>query len=356
VSRLGCGIVGCGGAAADMCRAIDRLPETYVAAVHDRVAGRAAELGSAHGAAVHASQDELLRDPLVDVVYVALPHYLLAPTAEAALGAGKHVLVEKPMALDVAAIASLRRLADDARLKIAPVFELRASSVFREARRLVAAGAIGDVRAVRIRTVIDKHAAYWQSGPRGLVRDGWRARRAEAGGGVVLMNSIHQLDLTRYVTGLSFVRALAELATSYADVEVEDSAAAVLRLSNGALGTLVAAAHSPGATHEERIELDGSAGRLDLPDPSGPDAACVRVFLTRPWNDLAAGRWLELETARNDAYLDLLRDFVAAVERGSALPATADDAAAALATVLAVYDAAASSGAVDVEQPASPVA
>jgi predicted dehydrogenase len=235
------------------------------------------------------------------------------------------------------------------------VLELRAGSAYREARRLAGAGAVGEVRAVRVRTVIDKPGAYWESGPRGRVRDGGRARRAEAGGGVVLMNSIHQLDLVRYVTGLSFVRALAEVATSHADVEVEDSAAAVLRLSNGAIASLAAAAHSHGAAHEERIEIDGSAGRLDLPDPSGPDAGSVRVYLTRPWEELAAGRWLELELTRADPYLDFLGGFVAAVERGAALPATSEDAAAALASVLAIYEAASSGGAVEVERGAAPI-
>src|SRR5581483_7517985 len=164
---------------------------------------------AAHGAAVSGSLDELLADPRVAVVYVALPHHLLGPTAERALAAGKHALVEKPLALDPAAVAALQRLAAEQGRTIAPVFELR---------------------------------------PRGVVRDGWRARRAEAGGGVVLMNSIHQLDLIRYLTGLSFVRAVAEVATAYADVEVEDTAAAVLRLSNGAIVGLAAAAHSPGAS------------------------------------------------------------------------------------------------------------
>src|SRR5581483_12476072 len=102
---------------------------------------------AAHGAAVSGSLDELLADPRVAVVYVALPHHLLGPTAERALAAGKHALVEKPLALDPAAVAALQRLAAEQGRTIAPVFELRASGVFREARRIVAGGAIGEVRA-----------------------------------------------------------------------------------------------------------------------------------------------------------------------------------------------------------------
>ena len=348
MTRLGFGIVGCGGAAADMAAAIARLPGTHVALVHDRVPARAAELAAANGARPCGSLDELLADRAVEVVYVALPHHLLAPTAAAALEAGKHALVEKPFALEVDVARSLGRLAVERGLLAAPVFELRTSAVAREAQRLVAGGAIGDVTAVRIRTVIDKSPAYWQSGPRGLVNDDWRGLRAEAGGGVVLMNSIHQLDLVRYVTRLSFVRAAGEVATLHADVEVEDSAAAVFRLSNGGVASLVAAAHSPGATDEEEIEIDGTEGRIDLPDPSSEHAASVRVFLRRPWEHLAAGSREEVHVGRTDTYLELLRSFVSAIEHGTPPAATVHDAAGALAAVLAIYASATSAGTVDV--------
>jgi len=193
---------------------------------------------------------------------------------------------------------------------------------------------------VRIRTLIDKPDAYWQSGPQGLVNDAWRARHAEAGGGVILMNSIHQLDLVRYITGLVFVSAIADVATLYADVEVEDSAAAVLRLSNGAMGSVVAAAHSPGATSEERIEIDGSLGRIDLPDPSSREAGRLRIFLRRGWRDVEAGQWVDADGEEGDPYAEFLRGFVDAVAGRAEAPACADDAAAAVATVLAIYDAA----------------
>jgi len=351
LTRLGIGTVGCGGAAEDMAAAIEQLPETYVAAAYDTLPERARALAQAHGAKAHRSVEELFADRTVDVVYIALPHHLLAPTAMAALAAGKHVLVEKPMALDVETARELERLAAERGRLIVPVLELRTSAVAREARRLVTGGAIGEVTSVRIRTVIDKPATYWQSGPRGLVNDSWRARRAEAGGGVVLMNSIHQLDLVRYVTGHSFVRASAEIATLHADVEVEDSAAAVLRLSNGGIASLAAAAHSPGATDEERLEIDGTEGRIDLPDPSRNPGA-LRVFLRRRWEELPAGRKLDLDIGETDTYLELLRGFVLALTENKPPPVTARDAAKALATVLAIYESSTTGRAVDIDHAA----
>jgi predicted dehydrogenase len=324
----------------DICRAVEQLPEAHVAAVHDRVDERARHVVSTYGGTSHPFLDALLDDPAVDVVYVGLPHHLLAPVAAAALSAGKHALVEKPMGLDVEEIRSLGRLAAAAGLTLAPVFELRTTGLFREARRLVQAGAIGPVRTVRIRTVIDKPDAYWLSGPHGLVVDSWRSRRAEAGGGVVLMNSVHQLDAVRFVTGLSFVRAQAAIATMHADVEVEDTAAAVLQLSNGAIASLAAAAHSPGAVDDERIELDGAEGRLDLPDATGDGQPGLRLFLRRRCAELPARKWVELDVDESDAFHELLRRFVQAVAEGGEPPASAADAAAALATVLAIYESA----------------
>lgn len=346
MSALGVGIVGCGWAATDVVRAIGTLADARVAAVHDLHAERAAALANAVGAAVHTDLDGLLHDPAVAIVYVGLPHHLLAPTARRALAANRHVLVEKPVALEEPAVRDLRKLAEQRGLTLGVVFELREAGPFRLARELIAAGAIGDIRAVRLRTVIDKRPEYWTAGSRGVVSDGWRARRDQAGGGVVLMNSIHQIDLVHSLTGLRFVRAMADVATLTAPVEVEDHAAAALRLSNGAVVSLVASAHSPGATREERIEIDGAEGRLDLPDPYGPGR--VRAFLRRPWGELAAQRWLDLEVATVDMHVALVRGFLDAVRTGGAPPAGIDDAALALATVLAIYRSAASGQSVDV--------
>lgn len=331
---LGWAIVGCGWAAGDVCRAIDEVDGGRVVAVHDRVEDRARAFADRHRATQHVSLEDVVADDAVDVVYVALPHHLLAATAERALAADKHVLVEKPMALETGAIDSLRRLAAERGRVIAPVFELRAKPVYREARRLTAAGAIGRIDQIRIRTIIDKPMDYWSAGS-------WRAGQREAGGGVVLMNAIHQLDLVRYITGLDVASVAAETATLTADVEVEDAAAAVLRYENGAIGGLVAAAHSPGAECEERIEIDGSHGRIDLPDQSAAGSDRLRVFLRRRWERLEAGRWIDVDAGRADAYVDYVAGFAGAVRGERDLPATAGDAAAALATVAALYESAA---------------
>ena len=340
VGPLGIGIVGCGGAASELVRAARESDQVRVVAVHDVVAGRATELAATAHARVQPGLRDLLADPVVEAVYVSLPHDQLAPTAIAALEAGRHVLVEKPLAIDAAGVRAVRAAATSARRAVGVMFELRAVASMATARDLVRAGAIGPIRAVRIRTLIDKPATYWRAGPSGRGGDPWRASRTRAGGGVVLMNAIHQVDLVRWITGLEVERVAAETQAGVAGVEVEDVAAATFRYEGGAVGSLVAAAHAPGAAGEETIELDGTDGALRLGDPYLPSPD-LRLFLRRGHGRLTAGRWTRLRPAPVDAWTVTLDAFAAAIRAGRPPQPGLEDAAAALTTVLSVYRAAA---------------
>ncbi|MHB1104595.1 MAG: Gfo/Idh/MocA family protein [Devosia sp.] len=334
---LGLGIIGCGWAAGEIARAATFLPRLRIVAVCDTHPERAKAFAERTGARAAADIDQLLADPQVSAAYVGLPHHLLAPTVERALNAGKHVLAEKPLALSAAGAMRLGALAASRNRKLAVFFELRRSGPVGLARRLYFEGSIGKPRFVRIRTVISKRLEYWG----GNGTPNWRARKSEAGGGVLLMNTIHQLDALRYVTGLDYVRATGEIGTFSAPAEVEDAASATLRLGNGALVSLTATAHSPGASHEETIEIDGELGRIDLPDPFG--TAPVRLFRTadRTWNDVP--------TARPDSHAGMIDGFLDAIIEGRDVPAGAADAAAAFSAVAAIYRSAREGRAIDID-------
>jgi predicted dehydrogenase len=186
---------------------------------------------------------------------------------------------------------------------------------------------------IRIRTIIDKPLAYWGT----TAAPSWRAAKQKAGGGVLLMNTIHQLDSLRYITGLDYVRASGEIDTFTAPAEVEDAVSATLRLSNGGLVGIVAAAHSPGAKEDETIEIDGERGRLDLPYPFGSDP--VRLYQKA---------WTDLPTERPDSHASMLEAFLDAIRTNGPVPASARDAAAAIATVNAIYQSAAEGRSVDI--------
>ena len=223
-------------------------------------------------------------------MYIAVPHNQLAPLTTRALEAGKHVLVEKPMATTLAEADALVALAEARGLALGVFYELRHAAANVRARAMLQGGVIGRIIGVHSQTLIDKPQIYWQVGTAGRTRSAWRASLAEAGGGVVLMNTSHGLDTIRWLTGLEVVRVAGEIGTLAAEgVEVEDTASASLRFDNGAIGSLFVGAHMAGAAEDERITLFGTEGQLRLPHLYGSNP--LQVFLRREWGGLAPSEW-----------------------------------------------------------------
>jgi predicted dehydrogenase len=166
----------------------------------------------------------------------------------------------------------------------------------------------------------------------------WRASRAQAGGGVVMMNTSHGLDALRYITGLEVVGIAGEIDTWVPGVEVEDTAAATLRFDNGAIGSLFAGAHLAGGG-EEACDLYGTQGQLRLPDAYGHDP--LRLYLRQAWGDFEAGVWHSLPQSPVNCYALAVDDFARAVQRGQPAPTSGRDARAVLALVLGLYESAA---------------
>jgi predicted dehydrogenase len=340
-SSFSFGIVGCGGAAVDIARAIDSVDGASLAGVHDRDPARAEAIGGPRDATIHRTLRGLLRDPAVDAVYVALPHDRLAPTAIAALRAGRHVLLEKPAATRLASITAIRAAATSADRRVGVVFPLRHVSTVVEARRLVRSRAIGRLRSIRIQTLIDKPASYWRSGPAGLVGDPWRGSLRQAGGGVLLMNTIHQLDVVRLITGTDPLRVAGLTSAGVAGVEVEDVAVAVIDYEGGAVGSIVAAAHAPGYHDAETIEIDGDDGAIRLGDLYEAAPALESIVRRRPGDpadeDETVGRWVRSAPPPIDPWSATVASFVDAVRNGREPDPGIADAEVALATVLAIY-------------------
>src|SRR5436309_5866316 len=209
--KLRFGIIGCGGAAIPVTQALAASAVAEPVAAYDLNPALAQDFGQRFGVTVHGSLEALLASAAVDSVYIAVPHHLLAPLAAQALRAGKHALVEKPMALNLAVADELIALADAGRLALGVNYELRQSAQAIQARALVQAGAIGEVLAVRLQTIIDKPASYWQAGYSGRWVSSWRGSKAQAGGGVVLMNTSHQFDSVRFITGLEVASISGEI-------------------------------------------------------------------------------------------------------------------------------------------------
>jgi predicted dehydrogenase len=328
------GILGCGTASIPVCEAIAASSFTELAAVYDMNKDMANDISQRFHVRATETLDELLNSP-VDAVYIAVPHYLLAPLTQQVLEAGKHALTEKPLGISLEEVDRLIQLANEKHLALGVFYEMRYASAHAIAREFVQAGAIGNIIGVQIQTLIDKPLSYWQSGYAGRSVNPWRGVKAQAGGGVVLMNTSHLLDVLFYVTGLNVSSVSGEIRTLASDVEVEDIAAATLRFDNGAIGSLIAGAHISGAHGDECCSIYGTEGQIRLPDPYGSDP--LRIYLKQQYDQFSPGQWHAISLKHVPVYQRAIEEYAKALQSGDCAPIDAHAARKVLSVVLAIY-------------------
>jgi predicted dehydrogenase len=278
--------------------------------------------------------DELLNSA-VDAIYIAVPHYLLAPLTRQVLDAGKHALTEKPLGITLEEVDGLIQLAAETQLALGVFYEMRYAPAHAIAREFVQAGAIGRIIGVQIQTLIDKVPSYWQSGYAARSFNPWRGVKAQAGGGVVLMNTSHLLDAIFYITCLNITSVSADVGTLVANVEVEDTASATFRFDNGAIGSLIAGAHMSGAHGEECSTIYGTEGQIRLPHPYGVDP--LQVYFKQPYGAFAAGEWHSMPLEPVAVYQRAIEDYARALQSGDCVPIDAHAARKVLSVVSAIY-------------------
>ncbi len=198
----------------------------------------------------------LLRSGAADAVILAVPHPLHARLAEEAMAAGLHVLSEKPLDIRVSDARKAVAAAKETGRVFAVMLNQRTNPIFRRARDIVASGALGSLkRSVWIITNWYRTQHYYDSG-------GWRATWQGEGGGVLLNQAPHNLDLWQWICGMPVeVSARCEIA-KYHHIEVEDEAALFVRYANGATGVfLTSTGEYPGTN---RLEISGTRGKIVL--------------------------------------------------------------------------------------------
>lgn len=329
------GIVGCGSAALPVCEALTDSPRTELTAVYDLNPALAEDISLRFHVARMESLEQLLANPSVDAIYIAVPHYLLAPLTQKVLVAQKHALTEKPLGISLEEVDQLIALSAAGQLSVGVFYEMRYAPAHALAHELVQRGAIGKIVGVRLQTLIDKPRSYWRSGYSERSVNPWRGVKSQAGGGVVLMNSSHLLDALFHITGLSVTRVSAEIGTLTAEVEVEDIAAATLRFDNGAIGSLVAGAHIHGAHHEEFLSIYGTEGQIQLPDPYGTDP--LRLYVTKQYEQFSPGGWHAIATQPVPVYRQAIEEYAKALQHGERAPIDAQAARQVLSIVSAIY-------------------
>jgi predicted dehydrogenase len=295
--EIGWGLIGCGDIAGKrVAAALRETPGSALVAVARKRAALAADFAREHRARRwYADWREVIRDPEVSAVYVATPVRLHAEQAVAAAEAGKHVLCEKPMALDVAECERMRAAAHAHGVRLGVAYYRHHYPIVGRLRALVAAGEIGAPVFASVQAF--EHFDPGPDHPRA-----WLLRRAESGGGPMMDFGCHRLEVLLDVLGpvaeVSGFPANAHLRNR----EVEDTCIARLGFLSGAQAVLTVS-H---ATRESRdtIEIFGSAGSAHIPILN---QGRLRIVT-------AAGTREEEHPAPANLHQPLVADFVAAVQ------------------------------------------
>ena len=326
--------------------ALRNIPGCDLAAVCDSDPVRAAAFAHAHGAASFASVSAMVREARVEAVCLATPHPLHAQGAIEAMEAGAHVLTEKPFAASLqdcdAMIAAARRYGRE----LGVISQRRFFAPVQRMKTAIDAGKIGAPILGTLQMLSWRDEAYYRSDP-------WRGRWDTEGGGVLVNQAPHQLDILLWLMGpLAEVSALwGNLNHPY--IEVEDTAVAVLRFRNGGLGSIVASvSQKPGiyakvhvhGSNGASIGVQTDAGATFIAGMSAPAEPAVNDLWTIPGEEhlltqfTAEDHALYQSAFRNEYYHELqIRDFLDAVREGRRPLVTAPDGRAVVALFSAIY-------------------
>lgn len=248
------GVIGTGGMGSGHCTRFEGIDETQLTAVCDVVPDVARGVGEKYGVPSFTVPEELLDSGLVDAVIIATPHYFHPTIGIEAFRRNIHVLSEKPISVTVSAADAMIAEAKASGCKFGVMFQLRSMDLFQKAREIVASGRIGEIYRTQLVMAWYRSQAYYDSG-------GWRATWAGEGGGVLINQAPHFLDLFSWIGGLP-TRITGHTRTSAAmhDIEVEDEAFAMLDYANGAHGYLYASTIEEPS--REAFEFCGERGKI----------------------------------------------------------------------------------------------
>ncbi len=319
------GIIGCGGIArrrtipglvgasnAELVAVMD-TNETFAKEV-------AAEFGVAHA---FSDMDALLALDEVDAVYIATPVFCHKEQVIAAANAGKHILLEKPMALTSAEAEELQVLCEKKGVRLSIGLMMRFHAYHEEIKRLIAEGAIGDIVSIRAQF------ACWYPDMPGV----WRQDKAKSGGGALVDLGVHCIDLVQYVTGLRAKEVTAFCATQTFSYGVDDSATVLLRMDNGALCVIESNFNIPDDAVTGKIEIYGTAGSIRADGTlAQEEVGTVHVLKSDSTKEYDASQVrgaIEasvIDVPTGNMYTKEVERFGEAIQSGGAVPVPAADA------------------------------
>lgn len=319
------GVIGMGNMGTVHARGIGRgaVPGGRLSAVCDLNPERLSAFEAEQGVSLFTDAQAMMQSGLVDAVIIATPHYSHTPLGIAALGCGLHTLVEKPISAHKADCERLLAAHTDKKLVFAAMFNLRGYPRYRKLKALIDSGELGRINRINwIVTDWFRTEKYYTSGS-------WRATWQGEGGGVLLNQCPHQLDLWQWLFGMpASVRAFCTYGRFH-PIEVEDDVTAYFEYDNGASGVFIATTGEAPGTN--RLEIAAERGRL-LVEPDGLQwrrnevpasewsATSEEGFKAPPFWDITIPA-----SGNAEGHLTILKNFVAAILEGAPLIASAQE-------------------------------
>lgn len=339
-SELGFGIVGTGVVADFHARAIKEARGARLVGCADQVEDRARRFSVKHGVEVMTTRvEDLAVRADIQVICITTPSGAHLEPALVAARAGKHLVVEKPMEVTLERVDALLGAADEAGIRVAAIFQNRFGAGARTVKAAIDAARFG-------RLVLCSAYVKWHRTEE-YYRDSWHGTRALDGGGALMNQGIHGVDLLQWFAGMPAEVCAWTARCVHTGIETEDTVAAALRFPHGALGTIEAStACYPGWAR--RIEICGENGSAVLEDdqvtrwefrnPEAGDDGVIRAVADKaPGSGSTAP-----DSIGYQRHLLQIQDMVDSLKTGRPLAVDGREARKAVALVRAIYDSATS--------------
>ena len=337
---LGFAIIGCGMIARFHATAIAEIPGARVAALVSRSAANAQKLLQETGTPacpVFTSLDDALKAPGVDAVVITTPSGAHLEPAVQAAAAGKHVVVEKPLEITPERCDRIIEACDTHRVKLCTIFPSRFADSSQVLKLAVSAGKFGRLTLGETTCKWWRSQAYYDEG-------GWKGTQALDGGGAMMNQAIHSVDLLLWMMGDAVAVTGFTAMLAHERIEVEDTAAAVLRFQSGALGVIQATTSvHPG--YPKTIAVHGDRGsavieqedvlRWDFHPPTPDDDEVKRRFAAKVG---ASGGAADPKAISHEGHRRQLADFVAAIRANRAPAVDGREGRKAVQLICAIYE------------------
>jgi UDP-N-acetyl-2-amino-2-deoxyglucuronate dehydrogenase len=325
-------LVGAGNISDTHARAAATLPGVEITAVCGRTMARAARLASLYGATAYDDYGALLGHPGLDAVVLGSPSGLHAEQGIAAARRGLHVLTEKPIDVTLERADALIETAGATKVALGVLFQDRAQPSLGRLRDALASGRLG-------RPLLASARVKWHRPPEYYAGSSWRGTWALDGGGALMNQGIHTIDLLGWLLG-PVKQVLAQTATLAHDIEVEDTALAILEFASGARATYEATtAAYPG--YARRVEITTERGTVTI-----EHGRVIAADLRDGGDDLVDTAGAPTGAASTPVVSDvsghaaLMADFVAAARDGRPPLCSGADARRSMAIAKAIYESA----------------